>query len=283
MKSLLKASHACLHHHSLMGTLRSRTSSRGGSSHSCIIQLLDASLTSSNHHVGRFGHSTMSYFRSFSTIVNRTQKSSSSTTGKKGSNFSDNSDDDGEDIFDKLKKLGFLGQGSPEVKKHLENMMDFMLKPGKSMPTSSSSSTMTPESSEAKKEEKPKPLNTFLEDEEKLIESFNRVVFEAYKLHRNSFESQLTPEEIVNSLDKHIVGQRDAKRAVAIALRNRFRRKTLIEWYNDKSRPKTTLDPSEIIPKNILMIGPTGYVPVCILKNKCCTILTTVITEFVTN
>ncbi len=59
--------------------------------------------------------------------------------------------------------------------------------------------------------------------------------------------SQMTPREIVQELDKHIVGQADAKRAVAIALRNRWRRSCVDE-------PLRT----EITPKNILMIGPTG-------------------------
>ena len=57
----------------------------------------------------------------------------------------------------------------------------------------------------------------------------------------------LTPQQIVRELDRYIVGQRDAKRVVAIALRNRFRRLAL---------PRETQD--EITPKNILMIGPTG-------------------------
>lgn len=57
----------------------------------------------------------------------------------------------------------------------------------------------------------------------------------------------MTPKEIVQELDKHIVGQADAKRAVAIALRNRWRRMQL----NEELR-------TEITPKNILMIGPTG-------------------------
>ncbi len=57
----------------------------------------------------------------------------------------------------------------------------------------------------------------------------------------------MTPREIVHDLDKHIIGQNDAKRAVAIALRNRWRRMQL----NDELR-------TEISPKNILMIGPTG-------------------------
>lgn len=59
--------------------------------------------------------------------------------------------------------------------------------------------------------------------------------------------SHLTPKEIVIELDKHIIGQAAAKRAVAIALRNRWRRMQL---------PKHLRD--EIVPKNILMIGPTG-------------------------
>lgn len=59
--------------------------------------------------------------------------------------------------------------------------------------------------------------------------------------------SSMTPQEIVSELDRHIVGQHEAKRAVAIALRNRWRRQQV----DDKLR-------SEITPKNILMIGPTG-------------------------
>jgi ATP-dependent HslUV protease ATP-binding subunit HslU len=58
--------------------------------------------------------------------------------------------------------------------------------------------------------------------------------------------SQMTPREIVEELDKHIVGQKAAKRAVAIALRNRWRRSQVAENLR-----------SEITPKNILMIGPT--------------------------
>ncbi len=57
----------------------------------------------------------------------------------------------------------------------------------------------------------------------------------------------LTPREIVAALDKHVIGQKDAKRAVAIALRNRMRRQKLSEDMAD-----------EVMPKNILMIGPTG-------------------------
>ncbi|MDO8953791.1 MAG: ATP-dependent protease ATPase subunit HslU [Gammaproteobacteria bacterium] len=59
--------------------------------------------------------------------------------------------------------------------------------------------------------------------------------------------SNMTPKEIVQELDKHIIGQHDAKRSVAIALRNRWRRMQL----NESLR-------HEVTPKNILMIGPTG-------------------------
>ncbi len=60
-------------------------------------------------------------------------------------------------------------------------------------------------------------------------------------------EAELTPQEIVAELDKYIIGQKAAKKAVAIALRNRYRRRKL---------PPALAD--EIAPKNILMIGPTG-------------------------
>src|SRR5213595_2460649 len=56
-----------------------------------------------------------------------------------------------------------------------------------------------------------------------------------------------TPREIVSELDRYIVGQNDAKRAVAIALRNRWRRQQLAPELRE-----------EVLPKNILMIGPTG-------------------------
>src|SRR3989442_812257 len=58
---------------------------------------------------------------------------------------------------------------------------------------------------------------------------------------------ELTPREIVAELDKYVIGQKDAKRAVAIALRNRMRRQKL---------PSDMAE--EVIPKNIIMIGPTG-------------------------
>ena len=59
--------------------------------------------------------------------------------------------------------------------------------------------------------------------------------------------TDLTPREIVSELDRHIVGQKDAKRAVAVAMRNRWRRRQLEDDLRD-----------EVYPKNILMIGPTG-------------------------
>jgi len=59
--------------------------------------------------------------------------------------------------------------------------------------------------------------------------------------------TELTPREIVSELDRFIIGQKDAKRAVAVALRNRWRRKQLADDLRD-----------EVHPKNILMIGPTG-------------------------
>ena len=63
----------------------------------------------------------------------------------------------------------------------------------------------------------------------------------------SSQAASLTPREIVHELDRHIVGQNDAKRAVAIALRNRWRRQQLEPTLRE-----------EVMPKNILMIGPTG-------------------------
>src|SRR3990170_6653410 len=62
-----------------------------------------------------------------------------------------------------------------------------------------------------------------------------------------AMKDSLTPKAIVAALDEHIVGQHDAKKAVAVALRNRWRRQRL----SDELR-------EEVTPKNILMIGPTG-------------------------
>ena len=63
----------------------------------------------------------------------------------------------------------------------------------------------------------------------------------------DDFEQVLTPREIVSELDKYIIGQDAAKRSVAIALRNRWRRQQVPQDLRD-----------EIAPKNIIMIGPTG-------------------------
>ena len=63
----------------------------------------------------------------------------------------------------------------------------------------------------------------------------------------STLRSALTPRAIVEELDRYVVGQRAAKRAVAIALRNRWRRQNVPEDLRD-----------EIAPKNIIMIGPTG-------------------------
>ena len=62
-----------------------------------------------------------------------------------------------------------------------------------------------------------------------------------------SIVSSLSPREIVSELDRYVIGQKAAKRAVAIALRNRWRRQALEDDMKD-----------EVLPKNILMIGPTG-------------------------
>ena len=62
-----------------------------------------------------------------------------------------------------------------------------------------------------------------------------------------SIVSSLSPREIVSELDRYVIGQNAAKRAVAIALRNRWRRQALKGEMKD-----------EVLPKNILMIGPTG-------------------------
>ena len=70
---------------------------------------------------------------------------------------------------------------------------------------------------------------------------------EKHKQESNSYISSLSPREIVSELDRYVVGQNKAKRAVAIALRNRWRRQALKGEMKD-----------EVLPKNILMIGPTG-------------------------
>ena len=67
------------------------------------------------------------------------------------------------------------------------------------------------------------------------------------KIKENSTVSALSPREIVSELDRYVIGQTNAKKAVAVALRNRWRRQALDEQMRE-----------EVLPKNILMIGPTG-------------------------
>ena len=67
------------------------------------------------------------------------------------------------------------------------------------------------------------------------------------KSKENSKVSALSPREIVSELDRYVIGQKEAKKAVAVALRNRWRRQALTDEMRD-----------EVLPKNILMIGPTG-------------------------
>ena len=80
--------------------------------------------------------------------------------------------------------------------------------------------------------------------ENKKVTSLNLV---KNKKKNDSRVSALSPREIVSELDRYVIGQKEAKKAVAVALRNRWRRQAL----NDQMRDK-------VLPKNILMIGPTG-------------------------
>jgi ATP-dependent HslUV protease ATP-binding subunit HslU len=79
------------------------------------------------------------------------------------------------------------------------------------------------------------------------LKKSNRTAFGTEKEEIAVSKSALTPREIVQELDKYIVGQKKAKKSVAVALRNRYRRSLLEESLRE-----------EIVPKNILMIGPTG-------------------------
>jgi len=80
-----------------------------------------------------------------------------------------------------------------------------------------------------------------------LVFRWNHHRFLVHLVEKAVIVTDLTPREIVSELDRFIIGQKDAKRAVAVALRNRWRRKQLGEDLRD-----------EVYPKNILMIGPTG-------------------------
>ena len=81
------------------------------------------------------------------------------------------------------------------------------------------------------------------------MENSNVTTFPKGKVEKEktTITNSLSPREIVSELDRFVVGQDKAKRAVAIALRNRWRRQALEDDMID-----------EVIPKNILMIGPTG-------------------------
>tara|TARA_B100001250_G_scaffold395805_1_gene401126 strand:+ start:1057 stop:2436 length:1380 start_codon:yes stop_codon:yes gene_type:complete len=75
----------------------------------------------------------------------------------------------------------------------------------------------------------------------------NLNIIKKTKKNTESKVSALSPREIVSELDRYVIGQKDAKKAVAVALRNRWRRQALDDEMRD-----------EVLPKNILMIGPTG-------------------------
>ena len=81
------------------------------------------------------------------------------------------------------------------------------------------------------------------------MENSNVTTFPKGKVEKEktTITNSLSPREIVSELDRFVVGQNKAKRAVAIALRNRWRRQALEDDMKD-----------EVLPKNILMIGPTG-------------------------
>ena len=81
------------------------------------------------------------------------------------------------------------------------------------------------------------------------MEKTNVTTFPKEKLAKenSTIENSLSPREIVSELDRYVIGQKEAKKAVAVALRNRWRRQALTDEMRD-----------EVLPKNILMIGPTG-------------------------
>ena len=83
-----------------------------------------------------------------------------------------------------------------------------------------------------------------MSEKKKKITNFNIVKNTKSK---NSKVSALSPREIVSELDRYVIGQKEAKKAVAVALRNRWRRQALSDEMRD-----------EVLPKNILMVGPTG-------------------------
>ena len=81
-----------------------------------------------------------------------------------------------------------------------------------------------------------------------MVQKFpNLKIVKDNKKKDSSKVSALSPREIVSELDRYVIGQKEAKRAVAVALRNRWRRQALSDDLKE-----------EVLPKNILMIGPTG-------------------------
>ena len=85
------------------------------------------------------------------------------------------------------------------------------------------------------------------EDKEKQIQNGKHKMKKVISKSNVKEDKQLTPSQIVEELDKYIIGQKNAKKSVAIALRNRWRRQNVTDNMKD-----------EIMPNNIIMIGPTG-------------------------
>lgn len=85
------------------------------------------------------------------------------------------------------------------------------------------------------------------EDKEKIIQNGKLKIKKSLNKYSPKDDYQLTPSQIVEELDKYIIGQKNAKKSVAIALRNRWRRQNVKDEMRD-----------EIMPNNIIMIGPTG-------------------------
>ena len=86
------------------------------------------------------------------------------------------------------------------------------------------------------------------EEDESLAEAENvAMAFDESETSTSELNKNLKPSEIVDALDRHIVGQPDAKKSVAIAMRNRWRRRQLPEDLR-----------KEVTPRNVLLVGPTG-------------------------
>ena len=102
-------------------------------------------------------------------------------------------------------------------------------------------------SSESDSEESPEEAEDAEETEDAMEEPEATEATDAQPPAEPNLKVHLRPKAVVDSLNQHIVGQQDAKRAVAIAMRNRWRRRQL---------PKDLM--KEVTPRNVLMIGPTG-------------------------